>query len=88
MKTLINKTENIGGDGATASESLTVDGTSLTATVSISYPLAKILSPVNDAIDKAEAAIVSKLALGGEMKAILDPIVAGLKAEIVSLISV
>lgn len=87
MKTLINKTEPIGGDGAMASESLSLSGGNLVADVQLTYPVAKLLSPVTDLIDKAALSIEAKLSLGGEMKAILDPIVAGLKSEIIKLLS-
>ncbi len=79
MKTIVS--QPIGGDGATAS--LTVDGGNLNA--QISYPIAKLVSPINDVIDaainKVEAAIP-----GDWDKAILEPIRIAAKAELVSLL--
>jgi hypothetical protein len=87
MKTIISQKQPIGGDGAQASESLSLDGGNLVADIQVTYPVAKLLSPVNTEIDKAAALIESKLPLGGGMKAILDPIIAGLKAEILKVLS-
>ncbi len=80
MKSIVSMP--IGGDGATAS--LDVDSGNLVAAVS--FPIAKLLTPVNDLVDAATAKI--EAAIPGDWdKAILDPIAAGLKAEIAALLS-
>ncbi len=87
MKSIISASQPIGGDGAMASEELSLDGGNLVAEIKIVYPVAKLMSPVTDLIDKAAADIEAKLPFGGSTKAILDPIVAGLKAEIIKILS-
>lgn len=86
MKTIVEASQEIGGDGAKASESLVIEGGFLKAKVEISYPVAKALSPVTDLIDsligKVEAAIP-----GDWDKALLDPIAAEAKAALIKLLS-
>ncbi len=80
MKTIVS--QPIGGDGAAAS--LLVDDSS-NLVAQISYPIAKLVSPINDVIDaainKVEAAIP-----GDWDKAVLEPIRIAAKAELVSLL--
>lgn len=72
----------VGGDGGKAGAY--IDGDQLA--VKVSYPLAKVLMPVNDVIDslinKIEAAIP-----GDWDKAVLEPIRVAAKAELVSLLA-
>ncbi len=79
MKTILS--QPIGGDGANAT--LSVDGGNLVA--GVSYPIAKLVTPINDvidaAIDKVEAAIP-----GDWDKAVLEPIREAAKAELVALL--
>lgn len=72
----------IGGDGGKIG--LYLDSGDLVQKAS--YPVAKALGPVNDLIDSATAKI--EAAIPGDWdKAVLDPIAAGLKAEIAALLS-
>lgn len=80
MKTIVDTA--VGGDGARAG--LYLDGDQLTA--KISYPVAKILQPVNDVID-AGVAKLEALIPGDWDKAILEPIAAGMKAELLLLLT-
>jgi hypothetical protein len=78
-KVIVDKA--VGGDGAAVV--VGIDQGSLA--VEIKYPLAKVLSPVNDLVDKAFGA-VEKAIPGPVDDAVLEPIKAGLKAEIAALI--
>ena len=80
MKSIVSTP--IGGDGAVAS--LDVDNGNLVAAVS--FPIAKFLTPIDALVDSAVAKIEG-LIPGDWDKAILDPIAAGLKAEIATLLS-
>lgn len=86
MKTILTAKQPIGGDGATASESLTLDGGDLVADVQVRYPVAKLLKPVTDELEVAKAAI-EKMIPGDWDKAILDPIFKGLEDAIVAKLS-
>jgi len=81
MKTIVS--QPIGGDGAAASLVLDDNGNLVAG---ISYPIAKLLGPINDLIDKAingtEAVIP-----GDWDKAVLEPIRIAAKAELVALLS-
>jgi len=72
----------VGGDGGKAG--LYIEGDQVE--MKVSYPLAKVLGPVNDVIDaainKIEAAIP-----GDWDKAVLEPIRIAAKAELVSLLA-
>lgn len=79
-KVLVEK--EFGGDGAKAG--LMVEDGALV--VKVSYPLDKLLSPVNDVIDSA----INKLEAlipGDWDKAVLEPVRAAAKAELVKLLS-
>lgn len=86
MKNILSKTQPIGSDGAQASESLGLDGGDLVLDLQVRYPVAKLMKPVTDGLEKAKAAIES--AIPGEWdKAILDPIFKGLEDEIIKQLS-
>lgn len=86
MKQIISATQPIGGDGAQASETLSLDGGNLVADIKVTYPVAKLLKPVTDGIEAAKAAI-EKAIPGDWDKAILDPIFKGLEDGIVAKLS-
>lgn len=80
MKVIVE--EGIGGDGAKAG--LYLDGGDLA--LKVTYPVAKVLQPVNDVIDSVVAKI--EAAIPGDWdKAILDPIAAAAKAELLVLLT-
>jgi hypothetical protein len=80
-KEILNKSQPIGGDGASVSEVVKVEDGKLKAVISMEYPLSKVVQPIKDLLhsirDKSEAAIP-----GDWDKAVLDPIFAGLDAQI------
>lgn len=80
MKTIISTP--IGTSGVTAS--LALDGGNLVA--AINAPVAQLVTPLNDVLDKAFAAIENTIP-GDWDKAILDPILVGAKAELLALLS-
>lgn len=86
MKTILTAKQPIGGDGAMASESLTLDGGNLVADIRVEYPVAKLLKPVTDEIDVARDAL-EKVIPGDWDKAVLDPIFEGLKKAIIAKLS-
>lgn len=86
MKVIVSAKQPIGGDGATASESLTLDGGDLVADIQVRYPVAKLLKPVTDEIEVAKTAL-EKVIPGDWDKAVLDPIFKGLEDAIVKKLS-
>lgn len=72
----------IGGDGGKAS--LEVDGEVLA--LKVSYPLSKILEPVNKVIDQAIDK-VEGLIPGDWDKAVLEPVRVAAKAELLKLLA-
>ncbi len=86
MKTIVEASQEIGADGAKATESLVIEGGFIKAKVQIAYPIAKAVSPITDLIDsvigKIEAAIP-----GDWDKALLDPIKEEAKASLIKLLS-
>lgn len=87
MKSLVSASQPVGGDGAMASESLSLDDAgNIVADVQLKYPVAKLLKPVTDELEvikqKIEAAIP-----GDWDKAILDPIFAGLEQTLINKLS-
>lgn len=73
---------NIGGDGAVAD--LKLEGGFLIAEVK--YPVVALMKPVTDAIDSGFTKLEDVIP-GDWDKAILDPIKAGIIAEVLSLLS-
>lgn len=85
-KEILNKTQPIGGDGATVSEDVKVEDGKLKVQISAEYPLSKIAQPVKDALHKVRDQI--EAAIPGDFdKAILDPIFAGADLEIDKLLA-
>jgi hypothetical protein len=80
MKTIIEK--EVGGDGGKAG--LYVEAGELA--LKVTYPLEKILQPATDVIDKGFDAVENAIP-GDWDKAILAPIRAGVKAELLKLVS-
>lgn len=81
MKSIVSKP--IGGDGAMVTVALD-DNQNLV--LGVSYPLAKLVGPVDQAIDGLVAKVESALGNAGWAKAVLDPLDAAAKAELVSLL--
>lgn len=73
----------IGGDGATVTLSTDDSGNLV---MGVTYPLAKLMGPIDGAIDKMAASIESALGAPSWMKAIIDPLDAAAKAELATLI--
>lgn len=76
-------TKPLGGDGATITVG-TDDNANLV--LGVTYPLAKLTGPVDQAIDSMAAKIESALGNPAWLKAIIEPLDAAAKAEIGSLI--
>ena len=80
MKSLVK--QDIGGDGASAE--LSLDGGKLV--LAVQYPVAKLAEPITKLIDKAIDA--AEGAIPGDWdKAVLEPIRAAAKAEVIKLLS-
>lgn len=83
MKTIVSKP--IGGDGATVTVGTDDSGNLV---LGVTYPLKKLVGPVNTAIDDLTAKIESALGSPAWAKAILDPLDAAAKAELASLLGI
>ncbi len=86
MKELVKAEQDLGGDGAKASESIVLEGGMIKARIEVVYPVALALKPVTDVIDNA----ITKLeeAIPGDWdKAVLEPIREAAKAELIKLLS-
>ncbi len=86
MKVIVEASQDIGGDGAKASESLVLDGGFLKGKFEVAYPVAKALAPVTDLIDKAFGGLKDVIP-GDWDNAILDPIKEKIKADLIKLLS-
>lgn len=82
MKTIIQKT--IGGDGATVALG-TDDSGNLTLTVA--YPIAKLMGPADTAIDDAVAKIEAALSTQPWVAAVLGPLDIAIKGELAALLA-
>lgn len=86
MKKIVGIEQAVGGDGGMAKAQLGVEGETLKAEVSVTYPIVKIIEPAtrafDDAMDKLEAAIP-----GDWDKAILANAKASFKAELLKLLA-
>ncbi len=86
MKTIVSASQDIGADGAKASESLVLEGGMLKAKVEIAYPIAQALKPVTDLLDSAFTAVEDAIP-GDWDKALLDPVKEKAKADLIALLS-
>lgn len=73
----------IGGDGATVAVGTDDSGN---LTLGVTYPLAKIVGPVDDALDSIKGKVESALGSPAWLSPILDTLDASAKAEIGALI--
>lgn len=84
MKDLVKFEKEIGGDGAKASGSLSVDASVIQASVVVSYPIAKVVEPILKAgdqlVDKLEALIP------GDQKLVAAQLKQELREEVMKLI--
>lgn len=85
-KEILNKSQAIGGDGAMVSEKLVLDEQALKLQIEVSYPSAKLLSPVMGVLDGAKEKIKSAIP-GNYEDAIVDGLIDGLKAEILKVLT-
>lgn len=86
MKSIVDVTKQVGGDGAVAKASLVIENGFLKAKAEIAYPIEKAVKPVTDVLDNA----ITKLeaAIPGDWdKALLEPIRVQAKAELIKLLS-
>lgn len=86
MKEIVKFEKELGADGAKAAGSLVIQEGSIKAQVEVSYPLAKIVEPVTNALDKAIDKL--KAAIPGEWDdALLDKVKVEYKEEITKLLA-
>lgn len=81
MKTIFSKP--IGGDGGTIAIGTDDSGN---LTLGVTYPLAKLTGPADQVLDALTAKIEAALGAPAWLKAILDPLDAAAKADLLALI--
>ena len=86
MKSIIEFDKEIGADGLKAKGALGVDGENLSASVSVIYPIGKIIQPLTAAVDST----LDKLEVlipGDWDKAIIEMVKAEYKVELLKLLA-